>query len=419
MKKHSRQKILTADLRVGMYVDEFCGSWMDHPFWRTRFLIETPEQLAQVRNSGITELWIDTRKGTNAGLAGLAIDRQDVEAQVDERLHSVVAKGDSNPQASETLASELKCATKILRDSRKIVADMFTDTRMGKLRDMESATEVVHSLAGSVARQPSALLGLVRLKRADDYTYMHSVAVSALMVALARTEGWKDEAVLSAGIAGLLHDVGKARIPLEILNKPGSLDDDEWRTIRTHPEIGFAIVQEAQGVTSAVLDAILHHHERIDGSGYPHRLASDNISMLARMAAVCDVYDAVTSNRPYKAGWQPGYAIRKMAEWTGHFDDQIFKAFVKTIGIYPVGSLVRLRSQRLAVVVEHDPVHLLQPTVKAFFSLASNMHIEPELIRIDTRRGRERIEGFEDPSVHGLKHVDDLWLDPGTNPTDR
>jgi hypothetical protein len=132
------------------------------------------------------------------------------------------------------------------------------------------------------------------------------------------------------------------------------------------------------------------------------------------MAAVCDVYDAVTSARPYKAGWQPTAAIRKMTEWTGHFDKNIFKAFVKTVGIYPVGSLVRLQSQRLAVVVDHDPANLLQPTVKVFFSLRSKMHVVPFLLKLDKARDTDRIIGFEDPAEHGLTHFNEIWVPPGT-----
>jgi putative nucleotidyltransferase with HDIG domain len=415
MKANSRQKIPTAELRIGMYVDELCGSWMEHPFWRTRFLIESPEQLAQIRGSGITELWIDTAKGLHPRQETVSsTDERSVDAQVDERLDSAGGNAERRPSA-ESVQSELKRAVKILRESRKVVADMFTSARMGTLRDTESTAQVVHSLADSVARQPSALFGLIRLRHADDYTYMHSVAASALMVALARTLGWEEEWVVQAGMAGLLHDVGKAQIPSEILNKPGSLNDQEWCAMRTHPERGLAIVQSAYGATSTMLDAILHHHEKIDGSGYPHRLKQDDIATLAKMVAVCDVYDAITSDRPYKAAWQPSHAIRKMAEWTGHFDDQIFKAFVKTIGIYPVGSLVRLSSQRLAVVVEHHPTHLSQPTVKAFFSLRSNVHIEPVLLRIGPEHGRERIIGCEEPSALGLKHLDHLWLEAGSS----
>jgi putative nucleotidyltransferase with HDIG domain len=241
---------------------------------------------------------------------------------------------------------------------------------------------------------------------------MHSMAVSALMVSLARTLDFDEDKVRIAGMAGLLHDVGKAQVPLAILNKAGTLDDEEWKTMRSHPERGHAMLRETGGVTPAVLDAVLHHHEKIDGSGYPHKLPGAQITELARMTAICDVYDAVTSDRAYKPGWQPTVAVRKMTEWVGHFDATMFKAFVRTVGIYPIGSLVRLKSQRLAVVIDHDPAHLLQPTVKAFFSLRSKMHVAPEVVRLDKANNGDRIVGFEDPAAHGITRLDDLWVPP-------
>jgi putative nucleotidyltransferase with HDIG domain len=442
------KRIATIDLRVGMYVDEICGSWMDHPFWRTRFLIKTERELRQIQGSGVTEVWIDPAKGLDAESHRIvAAGREEVEAQVERQLETVAAHADgaaastapmargvgkastsgtastiSRPggvpaaRGEETaieLRDELERASRIFRESRRLVDGMFDEARMGSVRSTDAAEAVAGQIADSVLRHPSAMIGLARVKRADDYTFMHSVAVAALMVALARTLGLDEEQARHAGLAGLLHDVGKAQIPLAVLNKPGTLTEDEWSTMRSHPERGWAILRATQGVTPEALDAVLHHHEKIDGSGYPHHLKGDEISVLAKMAAVCDVYDAITSNRPYKAGWQPTVAIRKMTEWIGHFDNSIFKGFVRTVGIYPLGSLVRLKSQRLAVVVEHDPAQLLAPTVKAFFSLRSKVYIEPTVVRLDANGQGDKIVGYEDPATHGIKSLEELWVPIG------
>ena len=141
------------------------------------------------------------------------------------------------------------------------------------------------------------------------------------------------------------------------------------------------------GATPEALDVCLHHHEKVNGKGYPHGLQGDEISLYSKMGAVCDVYDAITSNRPYKAGWDPAESIQKMAQWAkdGHFDERIFQAFVKSIGIYPTGSLVKLKSGRLGVVVEPGSKSLLSPMVRVFFSTKANEPITPQLDRKSTR----------------------------------
>jgi HD-GYP domain-containing protein (c-di-GMP phosphodiesterase class II) len=228
-------------------------------------------------------------------------------------------------------------------------------------------------------------------------------------VALGREAGLDGDACRQAGLAGLMHDLGKAKMPLEVLNKPGKLTEDEFAVMRSHPERGHELLLEGRGAGAEVLDVCLHHHERIDGTGYPHKLAADAISPVARMGAICDVYDAITSNRPYKKGWDPAESVARMASWQGHFDPALFKLFVKSLGIYPVGSLVRLQSGRLAVVVEQNPLALTAPIVKVFFSTKSNLPITVQ--RLELAGSNDRIVGRESAAQWGFKHLDSLWAD--------
>ena len=161
---------------------------------------------------------------------------------------------------------------------------------------------------------------------------------------------------------------------------------------------------------AAVLDACLHHHEKIDGTGYPDKLPGEKISLIAKMTAICDVYDAITSDRAYKRGWDPSESIRRMAEWTNdHFDPRLFQAFVKSIGIYPVGSLVRLTSGRIGVVMEQAPQSLVTPRVKVFFSTKSDMRIPPELVDLSAPGCQEKIAGREDPDRWRFPDLNELW----------
>jgi len=233
--------------------------------------------------------------------------------------------------------------------------------------------------------------------------------VCALMVALARQLGMDDAQCRQAGFAGLLHDMGKALMPPEILNKPGRLTEEEFAIMRAHPQRGHDLLQEGGGATAEMLDVCLHHHERIDGKGYPNGLAAEQITRLARMGAVCDVYDAITSNRPYKDGWDPAESIARMASWKGHFDTEIFQAFVRSLGIYPTGSLVRLQSQQVAVVVEQNPASLVAPTVKAFYSMRSQMPVPPRLIELGRPGCSDRIVAREPAEPWKALNVDALW----------
>ncbi|ALN21542.1 metal dependent phosphohydrolase [Ectopseudomonas mendocina] len=401
------KRIAVADLRIGMYVQEFCGSWMDHPFWKSKFLLNSPQDLQRIRASSIGELWIDVSKGLDVEAGAVVSTEAEAQKEVEATLMAAVQPRSTALSAS--MDAELERAAKLCARSKQAVLSMFGDARMGKALNFEQAESLVEEISDSVMRHPNALISLARLKHADEYTYMHSVAVCALMIALARQLGLGEGAVREAGLAGLLHDVGKMAIDQDVLNKPGKLSDAEFSAVRRHPEAGGKILLAGKQVSALVLDVCLHHHEKVDGSGYPHGLQGEQISLFARMGAVCDVYDAITSNRPYKQGWDPAESIRKMAEWKGHFDEEVFQAFVKTVGIYPVGALVRLESGRLAVVLEQNAKSLLVPKVKAFFLAKSKVQIPPVLIDLSKANAQDRIVGRESAAAWGFEHLDELW----------
>jgi HD-GYP domain-containing protein (c-di-GMP phosphodiesterase class II) len=171
---------------------------------------------------------------------------------------------------------------------------------------------------------------------------------------------------------------------------------------------GHELLQEARGTAPEAMEVCLHHHERFDGGGYPHKLPNDQLNQLVRMGSICDVYDAITSNRPYKMGWDPADSIGRMASWKGQFDPAIFATFVKSVGIYPTGSLVRLQSSRLAVVIEQNAAALTAPVVRVFFSLKSQMPVS--LQRLDLSSGTsDRIVGRESPEQWKFTFLDELW----------
>lgn len=412
-------RINVKQLRLGMYIHELCGSWMDHPFWRGSFLLDDPQDLKILLATSL-DVWIDDAKGL--GVEGSENEKA-VAAEFETSLAEAITSDETAQpievvQADKTVpiveriavAQEAVRAIKICAKSKQAVSSMFKEARMGKALSSDDALPIVEEISTSVMRNPGALIGLARLKNKDDYTYMHSVAVCALMVSLARQLGLSNEEVRQAGLAGLLHDVGKMAIPLSILNKPGKLTDAEFQTVQSHPVEGHKMLLKGSGISEAALDVCLHHHEKMDGNGYPERLTETQISLYARMGAVCDVYDAITSNRPYKNGWEPAESLRKMAEWSkGHFDTEIFHAFVKSVGIYPIGSLVKLESGHLGVIVEQTAKSLLTPVVKVFFSIKSNVRIPPEVLDLSKPGCRDKIVSHEDPVKWGIRDIHELW----------
>lgn len=410
-------RIPVKQLRLGMHVHKFCGSWIDHPFWRGAFLLDKPHDLHTILSTSIKEVWIDDSKGLGVESdEEMAAEAETTLAQADTNDKAVqpieVMQADkADPIVQRVaVAQEAARAIKICAKSKQAVTSMFNEARMGKALSTDDALPIVEEISASVMRNPGALIGLARLKNKDDYTYMHSVAVCALMVSLARQLGLNDEQIRQAGLAGLLHDVGKMAIPLGILNKPGKLTDAEFAAVKNHPVEGHKMLLEGSGISEAALDVCLHHHEKVDGSGYPERIADAQISLFAKMGAVCDVYDAITSNRPYKSGWEPAESLRKMAEWSnGHFDPAIFHAFVKVIGIYPLGSLVKLESGHLGVTVEQTAKSLLTPVVKVFFSIKSNTRIPPEMLDLSKPGCKDKIVSHENPAKWGIGDIHELW----------
>ncbi|MDR7068990.1 putative nucleotidyltransferase with HDIG domain [Pseudoxanthomonas japonensis] len=409
------QTVDVAELRPGMYVHKLLGPWMQHPFWRTSFLLDA-DRVAELQDSGVEQVVVDLSRSEldtdevatrSAGETGQAeadrVSTPVAEAET-ERRRIIVA----DPAVS--LASELSRARRICDEGRDAVEAMFREVRLGRGVDAGHVMPLLDEITGSIDRHPTALVSVARLKDADSYTYLHSVAVSALMAMLAKQLQLPDDQVREAAFGGLLHDMGKAMLPVEVLNKPGKLTEEEFAIVRQHPVHGERLLRDGGITQEAILHIARHHHEKVNGAGYPQRLSGAELPLLTRMSAICDVYDAITSNRPYKAGWDPAESLRRMASWQGHFDETLMKSFVRSIGIYPVGALVRLSSERLAVVVEQNPGTLLAPRVRVFYSAKLRKHVLMTDLDLATAGDHERIVGVESPEKWGFRELEKLWL---------
>jgi len=396
------RKIPVRDVAIGMFVSDIEGSWLTHSLWKKRFLVEDQASLARLRTSGATECWIDTRYGKDMPSAT-------AEPQSSPRPEPAVTPVETRKVVATSIGEEAHVAAGILKRSKEAMMSLFAEARMGNAINTKEYAPLVNDIVQSLDRNAHALLSLSRLKNSDEYTYMHSVSVCALMVSLGKHLGLDESACQDAGMAGLLHDLGKAVMPQDIINKPGKLTDEEFNIIKSHPAQGHQMLLDGGVTNEHVLDVCRHHHERMDGKGYPDKLSGEQVSLLARMGAVCDVYDAITSNRPYKNGWDPAESIARMASWEGHFDATVFQTFVKAIGIYPIGSLVRMASGRLGVVTEQHSTKLTAPKVKLFFSTKSGLPFAPKLLDLSQPDANDKIVARESPENWSFTYLNDLW----------
>ena len=362
-----------------MRVEKLDVPWSRHPFVHAQFTVESEQDAINLRNSGVRTVWIAT---TN------------------DRAAPTV------PPPSRSLGEEIGYADRLRTQTARAVRAFYDGVRVGHLQYDDALLPTLDGVAQSLARNSTALLTLVRLRSKDEYTFQHSMAVGILMTRFAQQLGLSSSEVHDAGVGGILHDIGKMVVPLDILNKPGALTPEEYAVAQIHPDEGYAILQRL-GVPDAALDVALYHHEKVNGAGYPRGLKGDEIPLLARMAAICDVYDALTAERPYKKPWAPPVALGRMSEWDGHFDPKLLRVFIDMVGIYPAGTLVRLDSGYLAIVMEQNENALLRPVVSIIYDTATEERVTPR--RLNLLRARERIVACEEPERIGMHDVVPLW----------
>ena len=286
------------------------------------------------------------------------------------------------------LHSELPRARRLLDQANLIVSDLLRDARLGKPLEFEPLHALMPQLADSVLRNATALMVLSKMRSRDDYTFCHSVASGVLLMAFEFIRKGRYGGLEEFGLGGMIHDIGKMCVDEAILNKPGKLTPEEFELMKRHVNHSADLLAGYPDLPVVAVDIALQHHERFDGTGYPYGLAGAAISEAGRAAAIIDVYDALTSERCYHKGITPPAALRKIYEWgQHHFDPEMVRAFIKCIGIYPVGTLVSLESGKLGVVIDQNDDDLTKPVVRAFFSSRRQCYIPPEIIDLSRSFG--------------------------------
>lgn len=384
------KQIRTDQLQPGMYIHDLNCGWLDHPFVSNAFYVRDRATCDKIVNLGIRELYIDTLKGADVFPAR---PQAEVNADLERRLQEIARKQAEKPPVVE-LRDEAARARRLHGEASKLARLVLDDVRLGQPIRIERIDPLVDNMVDSLFRHQDALLPMARLKDLDDYNFEHSVGVAALLIAFGRAMKLPRDDIRQLAIGGLLHDIGKAHVPEAILNKPSKLTDDEFARMQSHVNESLRLIDGVPGVGPIARQVVAEHHERNDGSGYPNRLQGREISLYGQMAAIVDVYDAITSDKVYNRGMPPTQAMKKLLEWSKHhFDPQLVQTFIRAVGIYPTGALVRLESNRLGVVVEQNEGKLLEPVVRVFYHAGQQHYVPPEIV--DLTKVQDRIASCE------------------------
>ncbi|MDR1487409.1 MAG: HD-GYP domain-containing protein [Deltaproteobacteria bacterium] len=373
------RKIPTKNLEVGMFVSDVGRTWFNHP-WKTKSrLLTERSEIDELIKFGIEEVYIDTEKSKKIQkpkepfkqLPNTINPRAARNVVKIEKPDPVVPLEIEFPKAA-------KAYTKALDTSKALVAAC----RMNKRIEVSEVQENVDELVESVSRNPDALTALIKLRHFDDYTYTHCLNVSVLAISAGKTLGLSHNELKILGLGTMFHDLGKLRIPDNILNKPGKLTDEEFSVMRSHAALSAEILLEQNlNVDDKVIQVARFHHERIDGSGYPDHLQGEEIPSLATICGLSDVYDALTSDRVYHKGMLPHDALKFIYSLRGtHFQPDWVDRFVQSVGIYPPGSVVELNTGHLAVVMEVNNRSLLTPLIKIVADPHAQLYTRPKLV---------------------------------------
>lgn len=381
-----------------MFIHDINCVWMEHPFLIGAIKIKSDKTIEKIADLGVREVYIDTLKGLDVIDAPTETE---VNADIEHKMTTMFQQ--VKPIiTSSTLSEELKRSQKVYSEANKIISNIMHDVRIGKQIEIERIDPVVEKMANSILRNKDALLSLCRIKNKDNYTFLHSVSVGALLISFAHALDFKRDVIKQLGVGGMLHDIGKTKVPNEILNKPGKLTEDEFIIMKSHVVHGCSILRKTPGIAQVSFDVAAQHHERFDGSGYPLKMKNVEMSVYGQMASIVDVYDAITADRCYHKGMEPTVAIRKMFEWSKfHFNPNLLRTFIHTVGIYPVGTLVILESGKIGVVIEQCETDMTRPLVRIIFDTKKSSFIPPKDIDLAKPLGQgggDKIVNYESPA---------------------
>jgi putative nucleotidyltransferase with HDIG domain len=403
-----KKRIGIDELQPGMLIEKLDRSWLNTPFFRHKMTITSHQQIAQLKACGVRTLLVSF----NTEEIG---NTPEVKPDIDigaNTARPAIADTASIP-AIVPFEEELPVARQVYQVAKTVIQDAMNDTRLGRAINVDAVRAVISDMTDSVFRNPDALSSLSRLKRFDEYTFYHSVNTALLAMSLGQSLGFDRSALHLAGVGTLLHDIGKTKIPLEILNKPGRFELHEMEIMKQHVLRGVEVLASTTGLGESYIQPALEHHERVNGAGYPYRRAKKDISQFGLITAVVDIYDAMTSDRCYHKG-RPAHEILQLLyrlSLEGHLDSTLVQRFIQIVGVYPVGSIVELNTGETGIVKQvnhHAPLAPVVFLVKSAGNTLLSMPHEQDL-SAQTKMPPRTITANLDPYRAGIDAT--LYLD--------
>lgn len=415
------KRILPEELKLGMYIDSAVFETGTMADFIDSFLVDSPEKLKKLQEKGVLKyLYVDTDKSIEikeekplpeVKMEPVIEKVEEVKPLLEEKKELIIEKVEEvKPPEQEKIIEpvpfkeELKIAVEVKKQAHNIVKSYMEDARAGKSLDSERIKNQASDMVDSILRNDNALVSLTRIKSFDEYTFTHCVNVSVLVTSFAKRLGFNRGRLERLAVGGLLHDLGKIKIPDEILNKPGPFTIEERKIMQSHPTFSAEMLDKTEDITEDSIRLAFEHHERLDGKGYPRGLNEDGLHIDTNIISICDVYDALTSARVYKPGFPLPKALQILVEKAGtEFKRNLVEMFIKIVGAYPVGSLVELNTGELAIVSELNEKDIFKPWVIIITDWKKKFAKTPETICLGTvSAGGREIVKYHDPHTLGI-----------------
>ncbi|GAB3529641.1 HD-GYP domain-containing protein [Photobacterium alginatilyticum] len=331
--------------------------------------IHSIDLINRIKANGIQTVWVD-------------FEQSDLSDYVPDHYQY-----NPKPPKTTSMDTERKRAESILVKSKDLLSKAIDNLYEGKNIDIAPIADLSESIVDSIRCNPDAIHCVAALRNKDSYLLEHSLNVAFLMVSFGRHLGLNQQVLKQLAIGGLLHDIGKTQVKLEVLNKPARLTPEEFEHMKLHQVLSEPLLDCIPGLSDMSRQVSLLHHEKLDGSGYPRGLYGDEISLVGRMSAIVDIYDALTATRCYKESMSPTAAFNILKSMTPHqLDSELLNEFIRNVGVYPVGSLVELSDERAGLVWESNDESFLQPIVKCFYSMKYGRYLDVEMVNLAERK---------------------------------